>query len=416
MPTLFVFSQSIMTQSNRQAVLRAYFLFRIIAPFVFAMWLAVAPLYFAMYITADPFQLAMIGVVLEAATFLFEIPTGIVADMYSRKWSIVIGYLIWGFGFIMQGATQDFYLILLSQVIWGLGFTFVSGAPEAWLVDELGQDEAMPLFVRGTQVGQVASILGILSAMILGMGFIGLPIIVGGIGTIILAILLMVIMPETDFRVTTPTHERSHWHPLQTFRMGMSAIQQRPVLRSAIYIGTIIGLFVGGFDAMYPAHITQNYVMPFLPPVVWFGLLSGGVSLLTIIALEIVKRRLKYSSLLAVSSLLALFALGTVIGNLLFVWTRYFYVMFFAFWFSQTLRNATKPLFMAWINQHAPSSVRATIISMYWQSNAFGQLVGTPILGMIGSMVTLRAALSISALGLSPVILIYRKHRHHPES
>ena len=116
---------------NRRRVLRAYYLFRVIAPFVFAMWPTVAMLYFATEITSDPFQLAMLGVVLEIATVLFEIPTGVVADVYSRKWSIVLGYIIWGIGFLIQGLFTLYPVVLVSQLIWGLGFTFVSGAPEA---------------------------------------------------------------------------------------------------------------------------------------------------------------------------------------------------------------------------------------------------------------------------------------------
>ena len=35
---------------------------------------------------------------MEAAVFLFEVPTGVVADTYSRRLSLVIGYLGMGAG------------------------------------------------------------------------------------------------------------------------------------------------------------------------------------------------------------------------------------------------------------------------------------------------------------------------------
>ena len=38
-----------------------------------------------------PLQLVLVGTTLELACFLFEIPTGIVADLYSRRLSVVIG-------------------------------------------------------------------------------------------------------------------------------------------------------------------------------------------------------------------------------------------------------------------------------------------------------------------------------------
>ncbi len=395
---------------DRQRVIRVYYLFRMIAPFVFAMWLTVVSLYFATRISSDPFQLAMLGVVLEMSTLFFEIPTGIMADMYSRKWSIVIGYIIWGLGFLLQGLVQTYSLILLSQAIWGLGFTFVSGAPEAWLVDELGEEDAVPLFIRGAQIGQVASIMGIISATLIGTIDIALPIVIGGIGTLILAAILAIIMPEKGFS-PIQRETASRWNIFATFFDSLREVRTRPVLRSVIWIGIIIGSSAGGFDALFAPHIVQNFDFPLFEPVIWFGVLSGGVMVLTIPSLEIAKRFLRRNPQFPVSSILAGFAMGTVLGNLIFAWTGNFYVMLLAFWLSQTLRNATKPLFMAWINRHTSSGVRATVISMYWQSNAFGNIIGTPILGTIGSLATLRMALTVAACALLPVVPIYRKHR-----
>ncbi|MEM9955335.1 MAG: MFS transporter [Chloroflexota bacterium] len=394
---------------TQNQALRAYYLFRVIAPFVFAMWLAVAGLYFATQVTSDPFQLAMIGVVLESATLFFEIPTGVIADTYSRKWSIVVGYVIWGIGFLIQGIFQSFYWVLVSQLIWGIGFTFVSGAPEAWLVDELGEEQALKLFVRGSQIGQVSSIVGIITATLIGTIDVALPIIVGGIGTLILAVILAIVMPENGFK-PIQREASSRWGAFETFFDGVREVRQQPVLKSVIWIGIIIGVSAGGFDALYPRHIVENFEIPLIEPVVWFGVMSAGVMLLTIPALEIAKRHLEKRPDVPVAWILSIFAIGTVVGNLIFVWTGYFYGMILAFWLSQTLRNATKPLFMAWVNRHTTSGVRATVISMYWQSIALGNVLGTPIIGLIGSLSSIKTALSLSAVALLPVVPIYRRH------
>ncbi len=37
-----------------------------------------------------PFQLVVVGTAMEAAVFVSEIPTGVVADLYSRRWSVII--------------------------------------------------------------------------------------------------------------------------------------------------------------------------------------------------------------------------------------------------------------------------------------------------------------------------------------
>lgn len=89
---------------------------------------------------------------LEAATFLGGIPTGIVADTYSRRLSVIIGVFLTGLGFILEGSVPNFYAILVAQVLWGIGHTFISGALEAWLTDEIGEHNAGPAFLRGSQV------------------------------------------------------------------------------------------------------------------------------------------------------------------------------------------------------------------------------------------------------------------------
>ena len=53
-------------------------------------------LYEATVAGPSPLQLILIGTTLESPTFLFEVPTGIVADVYSRRLSIIIGYVLMG--------------------------------------------------------------------------------------------------------------------------------------------------------------------------------------------------------------------------------------------------------------------------------------------------------------------------------
>jgi DHA3 family tetracycline resistance protein-like MFS transporter len=92
-----------------------------------------------------PLQLVLIGTTLEVCTFLFEVPTGIVADACSRRLSLITGYLLIGLGFLVEGFFPTFHAILLAQVIWGLGFTFISGARQAWITDEVGEERANQL-------------------------------------------------------------------------------------------------------------------------------------------------------------------------------------------------------------------------------------------------------------------------------
>ncbi|MDA1258328.1 MAG: MFS transporter, partial [Chloroflexi bacterium] len=96
----------------------------------------------------NPFQLLLVGAVLEGSVLIAEVPTGIVADAYSRRRSVIIGYAILAIGFLIWGSIASLETILLAQVFWAVGFAFTSGAQNTWIADEVGDDDVGPIFLR----------------------------------------------------------------------------------------------------------------------------------------------------------------------------------------------------------------------------------------------------------------------------
>ena len=126
---------------------------------------------------------------------------------------MIIGFFLIGIGFTIEGSLPFFAAVLLNQVIWGIGSTFTSGALEAWIVDEVGEERMGPVFLRGSQAGQIGGIAGILISVALGSIALALPVVVGGLAFVGLAIFLVLIMPETGFK-PTPRGERTHWQSM----------------------------------------------------------------------------------------------------------------------------------------------------------------------------------------------------------
>ncbi len=169
--------------------------------------------YQAEVVGLTPLQLVLVGTTLEASAFLFEIPTGIVADLYSRRLSVIVGFLLIGIGFTIEGSLPFFWAVLLNQVIWGIGSTFLSGALEAWIVDEIGEQRMGKVLLRGSQVGQIGGIVGIVLSVTLGSIALALPVVIGGVLFGVLAIFLVLVMPENHF-APTPRDQRSTWRSM----------------------------------------------------------------------------------------------------------------------------------------------------------------------------------------------------------
>ncbi len=48
-------------------------------------------------------MVVFMGTLYELSILLFEVPTGIVADLFSRRMSVVIGWFVVGIAFFIQG-------------------------------------------------------------------------------------------------------------------------------------------------------------------------------------------------------------------------------------------------------------------------------------------------------------------------
>jgi DHA3 family tetracycline resistance protein-like MFS transporter len=146
-----------------------------------------------------------------------------------------------------------------------------------------------------------------------------------------------------------------------------------------------------------------------LEPVVWFGIIDAVGMILTLGAAEIVRRQVDSNSQQAVvRALLGLTGLF-IVSLILFALATNFALAVAAIWLVGVFRTMTGPLYMAWINQHIESKVRATMLSMSGQANAIGQIAGGPAVGAIGTFLSLRAALVVAALLLSPALALYAK-------
>ena len=382
--------------------------------FCFSLIFTVNMVYQVTVVGLSPLQLVLVGTVLEATCFLFEVPTGVVADIYSRRLSILIGVALIGCGFTLEGSIPAFWAVIGAQVLWGIGYTFTSGATEAWITDEIGEEAVGPVFLRGGQMWLIGGLAGTLLSVALGLVTIQLPMILAGIGMFALAATLYAIMPERHMHVT-PREERSTFtHAMSIAREGFQLARNRPVVKVIIVISLIVGLASEAFDRLNTASVIDRFGFPTVfgsdSPVLWFGI-SGVVStVLGLAASEIFKRKNPESLGAGVPArLLAITAAIQVGAIVAFALSGNLWLAFGMLWLRSVLGAISGPVEAAWLNRNLESSSRATVISMVGQANAIGQVGGGPALGWVGSTVSVRAALLGSALVLSPTIALYRR-------
>lgn len=358
----------------------------------------------------NPLQLILVGTTLELACFIFEIPTGIVADVYSRKLSIVIGGVLTGVGFILEGSISSFIFVLVAQIVWGLGSTFISGSLEAWIAEEEKNKDLDEIYIKGAQAGQIGAFIGIVLSTVIANFSVRLPIIVSGVLFIILALFLWLYMPENNFKPSVPGDLNTFKKMVYTFKSGLKFVKSKSIIMILLAVTLFYGLSSEGYDRLSNAHFLQDTTLPKLgnlSSVTWFGIFGILGMILSFIVMHFMAKNLKNEDNRKNGKLLLCINILYISSMLIFALTRNFSLMLIAYLATNTFRIINEPIFSAWLNGHIDDNSRATVLSINGQMNSLGQILGGPIIGIIATNISVSIGIVCTSLLVAPVLVLY---------
>ena len=376
------------------------------------MFTTVFSLYLIRDVGLDPLQLVLMGTALEITYFVFEVPTGVVADVFSRKLSIVIGWAVSGVAMIVLGVVDSFAGALFSQVVWAFGLTFISGADVAWITDEVGEDAARPLFLRGAQLENVGSLAGIASGIGLATVALAIPIVVAGIGTAVGAAAIALVMPETAFvRPTRREGERLRHSFRGTVSSSVRVVRGHPVMLLVLGVAALHGMSTEAFDRLAELHILQIGLPPFagLDRILWFGVIEAVSLLLGIAATEFVRRKADLGHVNGAARVLVVIDVLLTVLVVAFGLSTGFALAVFTSWAATGLRIVRVAVFAGWLNRGLDPRTRATVNSIAEQADSIGQAVGGPVIGVSATVRSVSAAIVLAGLVRVPVLGLYAR-------
>ena len=383
---------------------RVFLVLSVVGAGAMAMLSTTSGLFLIAEVGLSPLQLVLVGSVLEATVLVFEVPTGVVADMVSRRRSVLIGLALTGAGFCIY-AVPVYAVILLAQVVWGLGATFVSGASVAWLMDEVGEDEGRPLLLQAANRGQAAALVGI----VLGVGFgavaLWLPLLLGGVAFLALTAWLAVVMPEDGF--VRPERVEGASSAMATLRSAREAARRRPVIWAVLAVAVLHGMSTEGFDRLWELRLLEAIDLPevgALGVVPWFGGLRMAGIAVAVVLTRRVRRTVDAAdpvavarALVAVTVLLVVAMAGYGLAGLLPLALGCHLAV-------TALRMVHGPLTTAWLNAGLDRRSRATVNSVAQQADALGQVGAGPALGWLAAARSVSTALVVAAAAQLPSI------------
>jgi MFS family permease len=103
---------------------------------------------------------------------LSEVPTGIIADKFSRKSALIYSYVLQALGFSVWLFLPSFLGYAIGFLLWGIGYAFQSGTFQAYLFEELKvagrKSEFNKIYARSVSINLFAMVLAYVVATMLG--------------------------------------------------------------------------------------------------------------------------------------------------------------------------------------------------------------------------------------------------------
>lgn len=397
----------------RLAAVPVYLTIEMLASAAFMVTFTITNVYFVTEVGMSPLQLVLCGTAMELTVFLFEVPTGVVADTVSRRLSVVISYGIVAVAMVLFGVLTSAPLIIAAYALWGLGWTFQSGAYEAWIHDEVGSERYTRVRFRGEQFSYVGALAGIgLGTLVAATVDLQAAIVAGGVGLGLLTVFLALTMPETGF--TPHRAEDGSTGPralARTARDGARLVRGHHLLLLMLAIAFAWGMWSESFDRLWQAQLITDVGFPSvggLSDVVWVGILTAAAMVVGLAINQVAGKRLADARRARLTRVLLGANSVLLAAALLFALAGEPVLAIAAYVAITACRSLVVPLQSVWVNQTIEdSSVRATVISITNQADAIGQVTGGPAIGAVGSAAGLRPALALGAAALAPVLALY---------
>lgn len=352
------------------------------------------------------FQTSLVNMVFFFTLFIFEIPTGAIADVFGRKLSFVLSGFLSALGFFFYYISKSFWGFALAEVTIAIGSTLASGAFQAWLVDKLKyhnyQGELKKVFSYEQSLQAVVVVIGGVLGAYLGKFNLAWPWLAASIGMVIVTVLAQVTMKEEYF----VRQEFSWRHGWQAMRQVAKSSWQYGVSNRQVRFLILIGT-VQYFALQAPNMQWQPYFSKFTNPL-GLGWIFGGVSVFMMLGAILAPRLAKKvqeekKSLLLVQMFIGIMLLAAALGQTLFLSLTFFLA-------HELGRGAFKPLKDQYLNDNISSNIRATLISFESMSHHIGGLLGLFLAGYLAQVFSINVAWIVSGVTLLAVSLALAKN------
>ncbi|MFH2035056.1 MAG: MFS transporter [Candidatus Zixiibacteriota bacterium] len=337
------------------------------------------------------FEIAVLAVVFEGTIILFELPTGIFADKFGRKYSVVIGYVLFTLSGVIFFYFRSFIGFLIAEILFGIAETFVSGALEALVVDSINdKKKEAGLFANRSMARTSGMLIGMVSVGFWAgeyIEYLFVPVVLIGI-VMVMAGLFLVEYKSDEANEGEVKPKRS---------TGEIIFGNRIVL-ALFAVGLMANFVYEGPDQYW--QVLFEEIKKFDPAI--FGYLTAGGLLIVTLTVRFTK---KYYQNLT----LYLWTIFVITGAALFgavyissIPAVIGIIVYFA------AKEFIRPAISTHLNNNLESKSRATGLSAYNLTCSIGEVTAGLTAGVIASELGIAVVFYISVAIAVMVPVVYR--------
>jgi len=344
------------------------------------------------------FQIGIMESIFHITSFLMEIPTGMVADVFGRRVSRYIGRMLAVISTIIMLMANNVFLFALSFIFSALSYNLESGAGDALIYDSLKELDKEGQYTKYKGRFEIFFQLASMGSLLLG-GYIATLdySLVYKISLFIGIITLMQSFSFTEPSIGLADREKTAYLTfIKQLKRSLYIVKENPSIAFVI-------LFMNLFATMFTTEFfyLQNYQKAIGNTELQIGLILAAGSLAAAFsaskAYKIEKRYSMRNILVFLSILSALCFWGMTMENMM--------------WLMFILLSATESIIYImvsnYLNSLIPSQQRATILSFDSMAFSFFMIAFFPIFGKIGDVFGLAVSFKITASIATIILLVF---------
>ncbi len=328
----------------------------------------------------DYFENSILFAVWVGSQFIFEIPTGAIADIYGRKLSVFLSYLFCGILALLLAASSSFYVLLVLVFLIGGASTLSSGADMAWMVDHIKQKgfgkDMQKIFANISSYTALGSLIafGISTYLIyLNVRYVWY---LTGIFFIIRSFYTIVYGPENFEKKKGITILGSFRKTYDISKEAITYVKSHNVL-----LWIFLGTFIAAINTGIGAFAIQPYLLSLGLPAYVFGPIMMFIAFAMIFAPQFSGKLLK--SLKTEKNVLVFSMVLSIIVYLSFYFTGSLVLAVGLFLLFGSVSGVFSPIILTYKHKHISSGIRATTGSVETMLESFGLILGLPVGGWI---------------------------------